>query len=81
MWGSISSSELQALQSFQNKVLSIIERARFKDPWPKKWLIVVNLVPFDRCVMVYYIRLQTNNALKAYGICSNRDILYQIIIR
>ena len=52
VWGSISSSELQALQRLQNRALSIIERARFKDPWPKKWLSVVNLVRFDRCVMV-----------------------------
>ena len=55
VWGSISSSELQALQRLQNRALSIIERARFKDPWPKKWLSVVNLVRFDRCVMVYKI--------------------------
>ena len=53
--GSISSSELQALQRLQNRAPSIIERARFKDPWPKKWLSVVNLVRFDRCVMVYKI--------------------------
>ena len=50
-----SSSELQALQRLQNRALSIIERARFKDPWPKKWLSAVNLVCFDRCVMVYKI--------------------------
>ena len=52
---SISSSELQALQRLQNRALSIIERARFKDPWPKKWLSVVNFVRFDRFVMVYKI--------------------------
>ena len=55
VWGSISSSELQALQRLQNRALSIIERARFKDTWPKKWLSVVNLIRFDRCVMVYKI--------------------------
>ena len=55
VWGSISSSELQALQRLQNRALSIIECARFKDPWPKKWLSVVNLIRFDRCVMVYKI--------------------------
>ena len=55
VWGSISSSELQALQRLQNRALSIMERARFKDPWPKKWLSVKNLIRFDRCVMVYKI--------------------------
>ena len=55
MWGSISSSELQTLQRLQNRALSIKERARFKDPWPRKWLSVVNLVRFDRCFMVYKI--------------------------
>ena len=51
VWGSISSSELQAPQCFQNRDL----RARFKDPWPKKWQSAVNLVHFDRCVMAYKI--------------------------
>ena len=32
-----------------------MECARFKDPQPKKWLSVVNLVRFDRCVLVYKI--------------------------
>ena len=55
VWGSISSSELQALQRLQNRALSIIERARFKDPWPRKWLSVVNLIRFDHCFMVHKI--------------------------
>ena len=55
VWGSISSSELHALQRFQDRALSIIEGARFKDPWPKKWLSVENLIRFDRSVMVYKI--------------------------
>ena len=55
VWGSIISSELHELQRFQNRALSIIDRARFKDPWPKKWLSVVNLVRFDRCLIVYKI--------------------------
>ena len=53
--GTISSSELQALQSLQNRALSIIDRARFQDLWPKKWLSVMNLIRYDRCVMVYKI--------------------------
>ena len=53
--GTISSSELQALQSLQNRALSSIDRARFQDLWPKKWLNVMNLIRFDRCVMVYKI--------------------------
>ena len=55
VWGTISSSELQALQSLQNRALSIIDRTRFQDLWPKKWLSVMNLIRFDRCVMVYKI--------------------------
>ena len=34
---------------------TIMEHARFKDPWPKIWLSVMNLICFDRCVMVYKI--------------------------
>ena len=55
VWGSNSSSELHALQRFQDRALSIIERARFKDTWPKKLLSVKNLIRFDRFVMVYKI--------------------------
>ena len=36
-------------------IASIIDRARFQDLWPKKWLSVMNLIRFDRCVMVYKI--------------------------
>ena len=35
VWVSLSSTELQTLQCLQNMGLSIIESARFKDPWPK----------------------------------------------
>ena len=55
VWGSISSSKLHALQRFQDRALSIIERSRFKDPWPKKWLSFENHIRFDRSVMVYKI--------------------------
>ena len=55
VWGSLSSAELQALQRLQNRALSIIESARFKDPWPKKWLNVESLIRFDRSVLVYKI--------------------------
>ena len=53
LWGSLSSTELQTLQCLQNKALTIIESARFKDAWPKKWLNVENLIRFDRSVLVY----------------------------
>ena len=52
VWGTISSSELQALQCLQSRALSIIDSARFQDLWPKKWLSVMNLIRFDRCVLV-----------------------------
>ena len=35
VWGSLSSAELQTLQCMQNRALSIIASARYKDPWPK----------------------------------------------
>ena len=53
VWGSLSSTELQTLQYLQNRALSIIESARVKDPWPKKWLNVENFIRFDRSVLVY----------------------------
>ena len=31
-----------------NSALSIIGGARFKNPWPTKWLNVENLIHFDR---------------------------------
>ena len=70
VWGTISSSELQALQSLQNRALSIIDRARFQDLWPKKWLSVRNLIRFDRCVMVY------NTAIKANEEYVQTEMLY-----
>ena len=35
--------------------LSIIESARHKDPWPKNWLNVENLILFDQSILVYKI--------------------------
>ena len=78
VWGSLSPAELQALQRLQNRALSIIENARFKDQWPKKWLNVESLI---RLIVLYWsIRFSTSYALKAYGICSNLDRLYLITI-
>ena len=55
VWGSLSSTELQTLQCLQNRALSIIESARFKDPWHKKWLNVEKPIRFDRSVLFYKI--------------------------
>ena len=55
VWGNLSSTELQTQSCLQTRALSVIESARFKDPWPKKWLIVDNLIRFDRSVLVYKI--------------------------
>ena len=64
VWDCISSSELPACQRFQNRVLSVMERARFRDPWPKNWLSVVNFVGCDRCVMVYeFVNKQCSRSL------------------
>ena len=55
LWRSLSSTELQTLQCLQNRDISIIESARFKDLWPKKWLYVEKIIHFDRSVLVYKI--------------------------
>ena len=54
-WGSISSSELHELQRFQDRALSIIERARFKDQWPKNGYALRIL--FALTALLWYIRL------------------------
>ena len=55
VWESLSSAELQTLQRLQNRALSIIASARYKDPWPKNWLNVENLILFDKSIAVYKI--------------------------
>ena len=55
VWGSLSSAKLQTLQRLQNGALSIITSARYKDPWPKNWLNVENLILFDQSILVYKI--------------------------
>ena len=55
VWGSLSSAELQTLQRLQNRALSIIASARYKDHWPKNWLNVENLILFDQSILVYKI--------------------------
>ena len=55
VWGSLSSAELQTLQRLQNRALSIIASARYKDPWLKNWLYVENLTLFDQSILVYKI--------------------------
>ena len=47
VWGRLSSAEIQKLQRLQNRALSIIASARYKDPLPKNWLNVENLILFD----------------------------------
>ena len=55
VWGSLSSTELQTLQRLQNRALSIIASARYKDPWPKNWLNFENLILVDQPMLVYKI--------------------------
>ena len=50
-----TSAELQTLQRLQNRALSIIASARYKDPWPKNWLNVENLILFDHFILTYKI--------------------------
>ena len=63
VWGSLSSAELQTLQHLQNRALSIIASARYKDPRPKNWLNGENLILFDQSILVYKIldKLCTEN--------------------
>ena len=56
-----------------------MRRASFKDPWPKEWLSVVNLVRFDRCVII--CKIVNKQCPESLWNMSNRDVLYQIIIR
>ena len=55
IWGRLSSAELQTPQRLQNKALSMIESARYKDPWPKTWLNVENVILFDQSILVYKV--------------------------
>ena len=55
LWRSLSSTELQTLQCLQNRDISIIESARFKDLWPKKWLNVEKTNHLHQSVLVYKI--------------------------
>ena len=40
----------------QDRALSIVEKARYKDNWSCGWLSVENIIRFDRSVMTYKIR-------------------------
>ena len=53
VWGSLSNTNVEALQRFQNRAHSIIEKAKVKDQWSSNWLTVEQLINFDRAVMTY----------------------------
>ena len=48
VWGSLSSVDLKTPQRLQNRTLSIIESARYKDLRLKNWLNVDNLILLDQ---------------------------------
>ena len=78
VWRSLSSAELQTLERLQNRALSIIESARFKDTWDKNFLNVETL--FALIVLFWFIRFSRSKAEKVYGVCFNLDHLYLVII-
>ena len=55
VWGSVSPSEMSALQRLQDRALSIVKNAIVKDVWPARWLSVEGLIRYDRLVMMYKI--------------------------
>ena len=55
LWGSLSNTKLDHLQSLQNRARTLIESSRLKDGWTCTWLSVSNLIKFDRAIMIYKI--------------------------
>ena len=55
IWGSVSNSNIESLQRFQDRAISIIDTARIKEDWSKNLLPVKQLITFDRSVMTYKI--------------------------
>ena len=55
VWGSLSETKLDALQSLQTRALEIIKSAKIKDTLSCPWMSVENTICFDRNVMTYKI--------------------------
>ena len=55
IWCSLSNTEMEFLQRFQNRAATMIDSSRIKDNWTPKFLSVKQLITFDCAVMVYKI--------------------------
>ena len=55
LWGSLSNTKLEHLQSLQTRVRTLLESSRLKDGWGCNWLSVSSLIIFDRAVMIYKV--------------------------
>ena len=55
LWGKLLNTKLDHLQRLQNRARTLIEGSRLKDGWSCNWLLVSNLIKFDRVVMIYKI--------------------------
>ena len=53
--GSLPKTKLNTPQRLQDRARSIIDKAGLQDSWSHNWLIVEQLIRFDRSVMTYKI--------------------------
>ena len=79
VWGSLSNTELEALQRLQNRAHSIIERAKIKDQWSGDCLTVEQLINFDRSVMTYKMMNKICPESFSFGIHTKQEICTQVI--
>ena len=55
IWGSLSNTKIEFRQRLHDRAVSMIHTSRIKDNWTPKFLSVIQLITFDRAVMVYKI--------------------------
>ena len=55
IWSSLSKTKVEFLQRHQDRAVSLIHTSRIKDNWTPKFLSVLQLITFDRAVIVYKI--------------------------
>jgi len=55
IWGSLSNTTIESLQHLQDRAVSMIHTCRIEGSWRPKFLVVEQLITFDRVVMVYKI--------------------------
>ncbi len=55
IWGHILSTNLDHLQTLQDRALKLIQSANIKDGWTYNWLNVRSLITYDKLLMTYKI--------------------------